>query len=995
VGRGFEYPPRALAEELIAIRQRAIIVVDNCPGSLHRILTDLVNTPGSSCSLLTIEFDVGDDEFDATTEFRLDIASDDLIVELLKQRDLPLSDVDRLRVAEFAGGNARMALALARTATTRGSLANLDDREFLERLFGRDKSEARRRAAEVASLVYSFDLETKDGDDAEVPYLEALGGLNDHEFYRAIRELQQQELVQQRGRWRALLPQGLAAKLARVSLETTRPEDIWGIFVESAPDRLLCSFARRLGLLHDCSIANLIAKRLLADNGPLGKPETLRDAKLSAFINCAPAAPDASLAALERAIGAAPDEITSVARRDRYRLASLARALAYSPAAFPRAALIVAAFVAVESPDHKDNSTASLFDELFHVVLSGTQAGPGVRVELIDSLLNQGAEPLIRLASRALRAMLKTIMFSTSHTFQFGAWQRDSGWVPNSADQQREWYTLALDRLRRLATRDSVLANSIFSERFRELWRRGGCEKQIVICARELATISSGVQVWFAVCRTLHFDREAMSSEALAELHVLERELRPLTLEQRVSAFVIAGAWEWQDPDGAGHRDTLTVGAERAYDLGIEIGIRTTEAEKLVAGILEAKAEQAFHFGRGLADGADSEQDVWNRLLHIFGQMDTKPRSAETLTGFVSAISIKYPDLSNHLLDNATTIDSLSPFFVRIQSACPIDSVAVNRLIGTLETGFAPVWSFRHLVGGGCLDNLPFDALRRLVLAVAATGDGFPVAVEMFGQRIHGAAVPGTELRAELGAIGREILELCLFKAADYPMFDYYLGQIAENCLTGKLSVPISRKLCASFKKATQSENITSSNSSMPLMAVLCQHQPFVILDELVGLADCEWKRVRVALCGLDADDDGGGGGLNDRPVHAIPMTAIQTWLAVQPQDRAKKLATMIKYSEIKAEIGTLHWTPLAIQLICTPNVGADVLQIFFDRFSSGVIHGSFETRYVMRRPMLLQLIEDGDSIIAAKAKSLLPELDQRIAWAQDLRIGEMPRSFE
>lgn len=54
--------PTGLASDLIANRTRAILIIDNCPPDLHRRLSDLCRGKTSTISVLTVEYDVRDDQ---------------------------------------------------------------------------------------------------------------------------------------------------------------------------------------------------------------------------------------------------------------------------------------------------------------------------------------------------------------------------------------------------------------------------------------------------------------------------------------------------------------------------------------------------------------------------------------------------------------------------------------------------------------------------------------------------------------------------------------------------------------------------------------------------------------------------------------------------------------------------------------------------------------------------------------------------------------------
>ena len=62
--------PTGMALDLIATRARAILVIDNCPPDLHQRLSERCRAPESTLSVITIEYDIQDDQAEGTDVFR-------------------------------------------------------------------------------------------------------------------------------------------------------------------------------------------------------------------------------------------------------------------------------------------------------------------------------------------------------------------------------------------------------------------------------------------------------------------------------------------------------------------------------------------------------------------------------------------------------------------------------------------------------------------------------------------------------------------------------------------------------------------------------------------------------------------------------------------------------------------------------------------------------------------------------------------------------------
>jgi hypothetical protein len=297
--------PTALASELIDTGRKTILVIDNCPPDLHQRLSEVCRSAGSQLSLITIEYDIREDLAEGTDVFFLEVASISLTEQLIRRRFPELSPVDARRIADFSGGNARIAIALAERIEKNESIAKLSDEELFRRLFQQrhQPDEALFSAAQTLSLVYSFEGENVSNDEeAELSPLGALVSKSATEIFKHSAELERRGLLQRRGRWRAVLPPAIANRLAATALQNISRSAINGCFNRAGRERLLKSFSRRLGYLNNSQEARSIASEWLSPGGMLENPGELSDLGYTIFNYIAPIAPEITLSALERAL---------------------------------------------------------------------------------------------------------------------------------------------------------------------------------------------------------------------------------------------------------------------------------------------------------------------------------------------------------------------------------------------------------------------------------------------------------------------------------------------------------------------------------------------------------------------------------------------------------------------------------------------------------------------------------------------------------------------
>ncbi|MCZ5460015.1 hypothetical protein O5625_25335, partial [Escherichia coli] len=80
------------------------------------------------------------------------------------------------------------------------------------------------------------------------------------QLFKAVTKLMERHIVQKRSHWRAILPHAIANKLAASALNSIPIDQLRTTFEAPDRQRLLMSFAHRLGLLHSHAVAKEIVE---------------------------------------------------------------------------------------------------------------------------------------------------------------------------------------------------------------------------------------------------------------------------------------------------------------------------------------------------------------------------------------------------------------------------------------------------------------------------------------------------------------------------------------------------------------------------------------------------------------------------------------------------------------------------------------------------------------------------------------------------------------
>src|SRR5690606_34874848 len=116
--------------------------------------------------------------------------------------------------------------------------------------------------------------------------LASLAEVSVNALYRDVTKLKDRDLVQSRGKWRAVLPHAVANRLARRALDSIPKEMLTTTIINSGSERLIKSFARRLSYLHDSEVAVKIAIDWLSEDGWIGRNIfNLSDFEMDVFKN--------------------------------------------------------------------------------------------------------------------------------------------------------------------------------------------------------------------------------------------------------------------------------------------------------------------------------------------------------------------------------------------------------------------------------------------------------------------------------------------------------------------------------------------------------------------------------------------------------------------------------------------------------------------------------------------------------------------------------------
>ena len=964
--------PVAMASDLVAQGIRAILIVDNCGQELHRQLSEVCKASGSHLSLLTIEFDIQDDLPEGTDVFDLQPSSDALIERILEHRFPALSQVNVQSVAKFAGGNARVAIALAGTIKSGESVAELRDAELFRRLFHQrnQPDESLLQAAQACSLVYSFQgVDDSDAEEAELWKLADVIGRDVQSVFRDLSKLRGRDLLQSRGVWRALLPHALANKLAALALESIPPavlEQFW----KGAPTRLLKSFSRRLGYLHTSAEARSIVEQWLSADGMLGQLGSLNELGVSMLCNVAPVAPSATLDAIQRAINEATVNGNQL-KGEEFR--TLLFSLAYDPNLFERALSSLFDLIEFEKPGPYSNQVRRSFQTLFQIRFSGTHATIGQRLAIIESLLGSESEQRREFGISSLNAALKTQDITSHQRFEFGARPRDYGLEPRTRDEILHWFRSALSLCKRLVSNEAIAPQirKTVADNIRGLWNHVEMFDEVEDICRVFSTEHFWPEGWKAVHSIRRWRQEPLDADLDRRLIALEEIFAPRNLVDRTRAVVLRnahGAFDDLGPhdDVTAHMDRMQT---QSYELGQDVAQSEAAFKELLPELVTAESGMYLgHFMKGMLDGSSEHREQWNSILAQFVEADPKRRSAECLAIFLFNLRNTNSELVEVLLDESMNDPSLTEWVPLLQCRAGMQLLGLERLKHSLANGIAPIERYRTLVY--TWDTLSGEGLAELSSLISELPGGFDVALEMLWMRIALYERDKVPVPREILVAGR--LLLGRFDFADRnDNQTYHLNELIKHCLTGPDGSPVAYEMCQRVRESLARKHFADSETTS-VLGILLAVQPTVTLNTLFPLGtapDDHIYRIRYQTFGR--------GGL---AFDNVPEQILLEWCEQDRDIRYPLMASAIFPFKLEPNTEIRHWTKVALKLLEQAPDRIEVLKRYIERFQPMGWSGSQVPPWEANVKLLDSLADYHDpnivAFVAAEKTRLLSVLD-------------------
>lgn len=674
--------PIAFIQELIALQENVILVIDNCDKELHNKLAEFVCNISSKLSMLTIEYDVKEDMNIESYNYYLDTSSDNTIRKLLKRDFNYIEDSNIETIVKCSDGNFRIARYLAKTIDRNESIGTLKSEGIFKRLFFQDNQENQDLLdiGKICSIFISFNIEfNRDDYNNELNILGRIIGKNPIELIKQVNELNKRQIIQKRGNMRAVLPHAISNRLAD-ELLSTFPEEVVINEIKNSK-RLELSFFKRLRFLHNREYTINIAK-LYLDNIDF---ENI-DKHQMEILNCIKViSPEKILYKIEQV----REDTFFTRKNDKYyEWARILAYIAYDPDLFYRATMLLVKFAQSEKNGENYNSIRDILYKLFHVMLSGTHAPIDERLKVVDSLINDSCKIKNDIAIKLIDELLETGGFLGQIIDGSTSRKRDYGYYPKTNKEYKEWYTAIFKYCKELMEKNIFREEikEILSNNFRNLASQG-FYNELEKIVENILNDETWPRIWISIGVIKHFDIEKVPQEMLERMNKLQEKCLPKTIDDKIEVFLSKGKriyWELED---------ITENEDKIHnvvkELGNDIGTnKKSIKENLLKINNDCNLYRMIDFTKGLFEKVNDNYELIYFLLDNIKD-DNREIYLEIISDYLALMNEK--GQADKVLDEILQNKKYNKYYPKIQFGYQLKQSDVKRLKKALSMKIAPI----------------------------------------------------------------------------------------------------------------------------------------------------------------------------------------------------------------------------------------------------------------------------------------------------------------
>lgn len=736
-----------------------ILVLDNCPISVHRQLLQLINREGNKASLISLDSNPEEIENDRVNGVNYVIIRKEelssVVDELLSSRFNNLDEESKRKIKEFSQGIPLMAVLLGESVSNGEEfIGKLEDKDLLDKLLGTKGKEQEWRSILKSCSMFSYfgfenELESQYkfiATNQNITISNNTEQVRISTFLEVVKHFKAREIFEKQGRYLSIRPFPLSMALAVEWLDTCTSDRMLQVIVDISnleePHRkhLINSLAEQMKYLDYNEKAVEIVDKIVGTESPFDNAEVLNTELGSrlfrSFVEVNPIAVSQNFK--RQFFNKSTEELLKIEAGRRNIVWTLEK-LCFDKRTFADSAKVLLQFAIAENETWANNATTQ-FLHLFNIHLSGTEADLGERWKIIEWLLNKGDKAYYDFAIRAMK-----IGLNFGHASRMGgAEQQGSRTLVDNNPTWKEideyWRNILNKLLEIIKSKNqySDLASDAIANSIRTMFHIG-MGKLILPYLKEISELKNND--WDSGLKGVKFARKyekhSIPEKQLEELNSL---VELLTKTDFSTKYLTLSSSYHLDNDETYSSEKVI---EEIIKLADEFIDNNVSWEETFPSLYKNQQVFSYHFGKRLSELLKDDKTKINRFidysLEVISQIPLEERNFTVLGGFISNSSDEIKKEFYSRLFQSSEFSSQLFYFLSIDKS---GKDYFDLLFQLIDNKIYDVNSFYAFTYSNVLAQLNFEELNAFSERLFAYGDdGYSVVFDLFADLSYGDEV--------------------------------------------------------------------------------------------------------------------------------------------------------------------------------------------------------------------------------------------------------------
>ncbi len=733
-----------------------VIILDNCPISVHRQLLQLTSREGNKASLISLDSNPEEIDNDRINGVNYIIIKKEelstVVDELLSSRFNNLDEESKKKIKDFSQGIPLMAVLLGENVNNGEEfIGKLDDKELLDKLLGAKGKEEKHRTILKSCSIFNYfgfydELATHTEFIAKSTNITSLNGDDNvkvNDFNETCNHYLKREIFEKRGRFIGMRPFPLAMSLAQEWLDPLTPQRLIAVINEIAglqePDRTSLSkaFAEQMKYLGYNDKAVQIVEKIVGHNSPFDDAEVLNTELGSrlfrSFVEVNPIAVSQNFK--RQFFNKSTEDLLKIEAGRRNIVWTLEK-LCFDKRTFSDSAKVLLQFAIAENETWANNAT-SQFLHLFNTHLSGTEADLSERWKIIEWALNKGDKVHYEFA---ISSMKRGLNFGHASRMGGAEQQGSRRLVDNNPTWKEieEYWKNILNTLLEIAKSKnefSDLASEAIANSIRTLFHTRMGEL-ILPFLKEISDLKN--KDWDEGLKGLKFARKyekhSIPAKQLEEINSLVELLTKTDFSTKY--LTLSSSYHLDNDEKYSSEKVI----EAIINLADEFIINDISWEETFPSFYKNQQVFSYHFGKRLSELLKDDKTKINRFinysLEVISLIPQQERNFTVLGGFIANSNDQIKKEFYSRLFQSAEFSSQLFYFLSIDKS---GKEYFDLLFQLIDEKVYDVSSFYVFKYSNVLTQLSFEELNSFSAKLFTYGDdGYAVIFDLFTDLSYG-----------------------------------------------------------------------------------------------------------------------------------------------------------------------------------------------------------------------------------------------------------------